>query len=63
MEEKFHGKKDRRGVPFSATMNTLDLYFRQVLPEVIRGGATFLILPEDRIVLVAAPPRKIENRW
>jgi len=62
MEEKFHGKKDRHGVPFSATMNTLDLYFRQVLPEVIRGGATFLILREDRIVLVAAPPRKIEHR-
>lgn len=36
--------------------------FRQVSPEVLRGGATFLILREDRIVLVAAPPRKIENR-
>lgn len=36
--------------------------FREVLPEVLRGGATFLILREDRIVLVAAPPRKIENR-
>jgi len=36
--------------------------FREVLPEVLRGGATFLILREDRIVLVVAPPRKIENR-
>lgn len=36
--------------------------FREVLPEVLRGGATFLILREDRIVLVATPPRKIENR-
>lgn len=36
--------------------------FREVLPEVLRSGVTFLILREDRIVLVAAPPRKIENR-
>jgi hypothetical protein len=59
-ERERERERDRYGVPFSATVNTLDLWviFAGVsfTGSSSRGGATFLILREDRIVLVAAPP-------